>query len=196
MQNTLRGEAMPEQQFACESQPPRDGEWSMWKRATNEVSLIEAIAVAATDAQAPLAEFMEGGPGDDLMVGGVTNYLYGGGGRDFMIGGGGVDIAQGDTWDGGTETVHTSVSLHVDYNEAKHKHYFYISEVFGGATTLYSRFGHLDPGGESDTIFTGAGNNSVLVADKSQSLRHGDKWWVPPCNRTNAMNDDAWRKAA
>ena len=31
---------------------------------------------------------------------------------------------------------------------------------------------------------------------KSQSLRHGDKWWVPPCYRANATNDGVWRNAA
>ncbi len=186
MKNALTGESMLEQQSAWESQSPQDGVWSMWKRATNEASPIEAIAVAATDAQAPLAELLEGGAGDDLMVGGVANYLYGGGGRDFMIGGGGADIAQGDTWDGGAETVHTSVSLHVDYNEAKHKHYFYISEASGGTTTLYSRFGLLDPDGEGDTIFTGTG--------KSQSPQDGER--VNGCAIGHAANDTNWRIAA
>ena len=130
--------------------------------ANDVVELTQAIAAAAQAGEAPLAEVLEGGPGDDLMVGGVTNYLYGGGGAGGMVGGGGADIAQGDTWDGGTETAFTELTLHVDFNEAKHKHYFYISEASGGTTTLYARFGRLDPDGQGDTIFTGAGNDTAM----------------------------------
>lgn len=133
-----------------------------------------AIEQAGQFAETTLAEFFEGGEGDDLLVGGTSNYLFGGAGADLIVGGGGNDIAQGDTFDSGYSTGLDKIAWRLDYNEAKRKSYVYLERVENGQTELYSRFGYEDADGKGDTIITGAGNDIALGESGDDFLMLGD----------------------
>ncbi len=139
------------------------------------VDIEPAMAAAEIAQVASVGVVLEGGRGEDLLVGSASNWLHGGADRDTLIGGGAVDWVQGDTFNAGFALPGVTVTPNFEYDTAKQKYSYYVTQVSGGAASHYARLGELDVNGAGDVIVTGAGDDVAdgELGDDTLSLGEG-----------------------